>query len=180
MFLFLQHKYTETYEMRTELTISPLLSALDEICPSGYAIALHIRFTTPMFLFQTYKRDWIDTYTRKGMVMTDPTVRWGFENTGTQTWDNLSDQDDAGVLLEAAAHGLKFGFVHAMAADESRTVASFARNDRNFSEAETAAITTIMTKLHELTRDTDALPPAEIAALKTLSITLTHAGRPVT
>jgi len=176
----MQQKYTETVQMQKELTISPLLPALDAICPSGYAIALHIRFTTPTFLFQTYKREWIDVYSRKGMVMNDPTVRWGFQNTGTETWENLQAEDDAGVLAEAAEFGLKFGFVHALESGDSRSVASFSREDRNFTEAETAEIIAILEKLHEVTRDSDTLPPAEIAALKTLSISLTHSGKPVT
>ncbi|MBI1492067.1 autoinducer binding domain-containing protein [Halocynthiibacter styelae] len=166
--------------MSQELTISPLLRTLDDLCPAGYAIALHIRFTTPMFLFQTYSREWIDIYTRKGLVMQDPTVRWGFENNGTETWANLAGSDEAGVLTEAAEHGLKFGFVHALELQDSRSVASFARGDRDFTAEEVAAITGILVQLHELTRDTDALSDAEIAALKTLSITLTHAGKPVT
>lgn len=166
--------------MSQELTISPLLRALDDLCPAGYAIALHIRFTTPMFLFQTYSREWIDIYTRKSMVMQDPTVRWGFENTGTETWANLAESDEAGVLAEAAEHGLKFGFVHALQLHESRSVASFARGDRDFTAEEMTEITKILEQLHELTRDTDSLSDAEIAALKTLSITLTHAGKPVT
>lgn len=174
----MQQKYTGLIRMPQELTVSPLLSALDTLCPSGYAIALHIRFSTPTFLFQTYDRAWIDVYTRKGLVMQDPTVHWGFVNTGTETWENLKDSDDAGVLEQAAEFGLKYGFVLALENQESRSVASFAREDRNFTDEETNQIFRIMEKLHEVTLNAETLSKAEISALKTLSVTLTHAGSP--
>ncbi len=63
--------------------IGQLLGELDDLCPSGYAIALHIRYTTPAFLFQTYPKEWMEYYSQNGLVLHDPTVRWGLANTGT-------------------------------------------------------------------------------------------------
>lgn len=162
--------------MPNKLTISPLLSQLDELCPSGYAIALHIHFTTPVFLFQTYEREWIDVYSRKGLVMKDPTVRWGFSNTGVKVWSDLQGDDAEGVLKEAAEFGLKFGFVVALNEGDSKTVASFAREDRDYTESEQVEITQILKELHNCTLNAKSLPAAEIAELKLLSIELTQGG----
>ena len=111
--------------------------------------------------------------------MLDPTVLWGFQNTGSCKWSELAGQDEGGVLKDAASHGLKFGFVHALERDGSRSMASFARSDQEFSEKEIAEITAVLEKLHDLTGNTEQLPEDEISELKTLSITLTHAGKPV-
>lgn len=59
------------------------LDLLTENAPMGFAVAHHIRLTTPSFLFQNYSQDWISYYSENGLVMSDPTVLWGFENEGT-------------------------------------------------------------------------------------------------
>lgn len=160
--------------MKNGLNITPMLAELDSLCRSGYAIALHIKFTTPTFLFQSYRKEWIDYYSQNGLVLHDPTVRWGFENNGTKLWSDLADDDSEGIFEKAAEYDINFGFVHAMEGQGSRSVASFSRDDREFSEAEQEEIIDILGKLHEVTANNDQLPVDEVAALKQLSITLTH------
>jgi LuxR family transcriptional regulator len=58
----------------TQTEIRAVLSDLMTLAPTGYAAALHINFTTPAFLFQTYPTDWLAIYSQQGMVMKDPTV----------------------------------------------------------------------------------------------------------
>ncbi len=74
------------------------IARLDALCPAGYAMALHISYTTPKFLFQAYDSDWMEQYSKQGLVLKDPTVKWGFENTGTINWRDLKDLDEAGYL----------------------------------------------------------------------------------
>lgn len=160
--------------MDQHLSISPVLAKLDDLCPAGYAIALHIKFTTPTFLFQTYAQDWMDYYSQNGLVLHDPTVRWGFDNTGTRLWKDLEAEDEHGVLKKARKHGLKHGFVAAHVGHGTRSVASFARSDRDFEEAEISNICEMFIMLHDETVDTEQLSAKEREALKQLSITLTH------
>ncbi len=86
--------------MQDQAGILRTVERLTALAPSGYAIALHVRFTTPTFLFQTYPREWIEVYTQRGYVMSDPTVMWGFSNTGRVRWSDLADQDSAGMLAQ--------------------------------------------------------------------------------
>lgn len=161
-------------------SISQLLSTLDELCGSGYAIALHIRYTTPTFLFQTYPKDWRQVYTEQGMVLHDPTVRWGFENTGTIHWHSLEADDTFGIFEKARAYGLNYGVVLAIVQDGSRSVASFSNSEREFNEDEVAKIAMILGALHAKTVDVTKLPAEERAELKRLSIDLTHGASPET
>ena len=65
--------------MTQRASIAALLHDLDQRSPAGFAIALHIRFTTPTYLFQTYPKRWLDHYSSAGLVVHDPVVRWGFQ-----------------------------------------------------------------------------------------------------
>ena len=124
--------------MSAQLEIRHILGDLMDTATAGFALAFHVRFTTPSFLFQTYPKDWLDYYSQNGLVMSDPTVAWGFENTGAIGWSDLTASDSAGVLAKAAEFGLKHGATCATGSDESRSIGSFARADRDFTDAERA------------------------------------------
>jgi len=155
-------------------TILEHLSLMKAASPAGYAMALHVRYTTPRYLFQTYDQGWRDHYTQNGMVMQDPTVRWGFENTGTIRWSELVAQDLAGVLTQAASWGLNYGVTIALDKNQSRSIASFARSDREFTDAEIAEIGARLTQMHDETAELETLAPATRAALRQLSVFFTH------
>jgi len=161
-------------DIQTE--ISQTLKDIEGLSPSGYAMALHVKFNAPDFLFQTYSEDWINKYNLNGYVMLDPTVRWGFENTGLIRWSELADQDDAGVMKQAAEHGLKYGFAYVLDIDESRSLCSFARPDREFSDAEISVICPMAEAVHRATAKAGALNDATFAELKRLSIKVTRPG----
>jgi LuxR family transcriptional regulator len=105
---------------------------LKTIATAGFAPAFHVRFTTPTFLFQTYPKDWLDYYSQNGLVMSDPTVMWGFENTGAVDWAALQANDSAGVLAKAAEYGLKHGATYATEIDGSHSIGTFARTQTVF------------------------------------------------
>lgn len=160
--------------MNKKLSVARLLADMDTGSPAGFAIALHIKFSSPAFLFQTYPKRWIEIYTKRGLVLSDPTVRWGFENTGSIRWRDLASEDTAGVLQMARDFGLTHGFTAALVRQGSRTVASFARTDRDFLDAEIDDLTANLGALHDETLGLDELTQADQAALRKMSIRLTH------
>jgi LuxR family transcriptional regulator, quorum-sensing system regulator SdiA len=160
--------------MSPQRVISDVLAQLKALAPAGYAIALHVRFTTPSFLFQTYPRTWIDYYSKMGLVMQDPTVRWGFENTGTKRWSTMTGDDPAGVIAAAAEHGMAHGFTLAIDDSGSRSIASFARSDADFSDDDIAMISELARQLHLATANADTLLPETRDKLRNLSIMFTH------
>lgn len=160
--------------MHRQGRIATSLAAMKDAAPTGYAIALHIRFTTPLFLFQSYPKSWIDHYSGHGLVMRDPTVRWGLDNVGTVRWSALAGDDPDGVLVAAAEHGLDHGFSAALDDEGSRSIASFTRAERDFTDAEMAQIEERLRDLHLLTAEVETLVPDTRERLRRLSITFTH------
>lgn len=149
------------------------LEQMKGMAPTGYAMALHVRFTTPTFLFQTYPKEWIDTYSQRGYVMSDPTVAWAFGNTGVIRWADLAESDSAGILREAAARGMTHGFTLATDAGGSQSLGSFTRG-ADFSDEEIAGIRALFDRLHAVTAGLRVLAPETHAALRQMSITYTH------
>jgi LuxR family transcriptional regulator len=160
--------------MSPQVEIGDSLAALKALAPAGYAIALHVRFTTPLFLFQTYPPKWIEYYSKNGLVMRDPTVHWGFENTGVKPWDELVGDDPAGVISAAAEHGMKHGVTIAIDEANSRTIASFARSDRAFLPEDIAQVMDSARKLHASTAEAETLLPETRERLRKMSILFTH------
>ena len=54
------------------------LEALGKLAPAGYFAGLHIRFASPLHVFQTYDKAWTDHYTAQAYAMRDPMIAWGF------------------------------------------------------------------------------------------------------
>lgn len=160
--------------MQAQTEIIQSVEQLKALAPTGYAMALHVHFTTPTFLFQTYPKDWIDLYSQRGYLMSDPTVLWAFSNTGRVRWSDLAASDTAGVLAESAEHGMRFGFTLATDQGGSQSLGSFTRGDRDFSDAEIAEIEAVFLHMHRLTVDLRTLSPETHAAFKRLSLTYTH------
>ncbi len=160
--------------MSAETDILKSLEQLDGLCSAGYAIALHIHYTAPKFLFQTYDSEWMKTYSEQGLVLKDPTVAWGFENTGIAHWQDLEPLDEAGVLAKARAFGLRHGFTCATDKGDSRTIASFARDDRESTPDEITQICEIVEALHDYTAGIDAISQRDRDRLKEMSVVFTH------
>jgi LuxR family transcriptional regulator, quorum-sensing system regulator SdiA len=151
-----------------------LIRRLRRRSPAGFAIALHVTYTTPKYYLVAYEKDWLDYYSSKGFIMNDPTAHWGFANTGSIRWSELKDNDPAGVLSDAARFGLKYGLTTSVLADGSRTIASFARDDREMSDIDAAAIRKDVAELHRLTLGAEFFTPNLHETLRQLSIYLTH------
>lgn len=54
--------------------VAGLLDRLRTYCDTGFALAIHIRYTRPSLLYRTYDQAWIDHYSEKGFMLTDPVV----------------------------------------------------------------------------------------------------------
>lgn len=170
----MQPRCEENENVSPRTRIATLLRQIDLRSPAGFAIALHIRFTTPTFLFQTYAKRWTEHYSARGLMPRDPTVRWGFHNLGYVRWADLEAMDDGGVLEAAKDHGLMNGVAIAVYEQGSRSIASFARADRDYDLAEMIALEDLLRALHLATVASEALDESDRAALMDLSIALTR------
>lgn len=154
--------------------IGNLVESLSASGPAGFAIGLHLTYSSPRYMLQSYPAAWQQLYARNGYVMRDPTVHWGLANDGWIDWSDLGGSDPDGILDQAAAHGMAHGITVAVAERGSRSIASFARADRAFTAAEAGTIQVRVADLHDLTFSIHALPTALHDLLRRLSIILTQ------
>ncbi|MBK5932509.1 LuxR family transcriptional regulator [Rhodovulum imhoffii] len=152
------------------------LRKLDAYASAGYFLALHIRFTSPLFLFRTYDQAWTDHYTENGYVLRDPMTAWGFATTGSTRWSNRLIPDPFGIFKEAASFGLKYGVTISCGPVRSRTIASLARADREFTDVEITEIGKLVKRLHDMTEPPQKLTKAQIEALKCIADGDRHAA----
>lgn len=160
--------------MNKRASIATLLHDLDHCSPAGFAIALHIEFARPTYLFQTYPKRWLDHYSTNGLVVNDPTVHWGLNNVGYIEWRTLEAIDAKGVLEQAKDFGIMNGVTISALQSKSRTIASFTRADRNYTISEMEEIEDLVLQLHDATLCMDHLAASDRQALTEMSIRLTH------
>lgn len=149
---------------------------LSDASEAGFALAFHIQYTRPTFLFQTYPEAWISEYSEKGMVMSDPTVHWGFENDGYRRWSDLAKQDTAGVLDRAATYGLTYGVTCAYGQSQTRSMCSFARSDQEFSDEECEKLLDCVQALHDATHGLTALDGTLLQSLDKMNVKVSQPG----
>lgn len=143
------------------------------MCDTGFAVAVRIRFTRPLLLYQTYTQDWIDYYNHNGFVLQDPTVRWGLGSTGVLRWDTPGLEDPADVLGKARAHGLTNGVALSIGPPEARTISGHTRSSGPFSDEEVARLQDLMEEMHAATDGLDCEDHEEsdeVAALRSLEV----------
>ncbi|MGC9370343.1 MAG: autoinducer binding domain-containing protein [Paracoccaceae bacterium] len=160
--------------MFAHLSLTSVLDRIAALSPAGYAIALHVQFTTARYVFQTYDSAWAEYYSQHGLVLHDPVVRWGISHEGARRWSDMEAEDTMGVLEAARQHGLAYGVSVANLLDGSRSFGGFARSDRPHTDDEIAELELLLTRLARMTADPDALPEQEREALHALSVVQTH------
>lgn len=154
----------------SEARILRVLGAIAAAGPAGHAVGLHVGFNWPRYMLQGYSRAWQDIYAREALVARDPTVVWGFANTGWTRWSDIAELDTSGMFARAADHGLRHGCTVAIAGPTTRTIASFAHDRREFTDGEIIEVAAVVAELHALTEDDAALPPAIRSRLAQMSV----------
>lgn len=153
----------------SEVVFDRHLRRLAALAPKGYAIGLHIRFASASMMLQTYDPAWVDRYTSRGYMLCDPLVSWGFGTEGWTRWSELNHPDPHRVMDQAAEFGLRFGIAVSHGPTTSRSIAGFARGDREFTDAEAAEAERILHILHELSTPPDRLTNAQRMALRLIA-----------
>lgn len=162
--------------MSSRAEINAGLAGLGKLAPKGYFVGLHIRFAAPVMQFQTYGKDWSDFYSANAYALRDPTIAWGFSATGACRWSSLPVPDPFGILDHAAAHGLVYGLTVSHGPIGSRSIASFAREDREYTAEEIEQIAATVRRLHELAEPPESLTKAQKEALRCIAEGDRHAA----
>lgn len=162
--------------MSSRADINSGLRSLGKIAQAGYFLGLHIRFAAPLMQFQTYPEEWSEFYSKNAYALRDPTIAWGFSTTGSCRWSALPIPDPFNILRDAASHGLTYGLTFSHGPIASRTIASFARGDREFTDVEIDDIATTVQHLHQITEPPASLTKAQKEALRCIAQGDRHAA----
>lgn len=162
--------------MSQRADITAGVQKLARLSPKGLYLGLHIRFAAPLIQQTTYPEEWSDFYSANAYALRDPTIAWGFSTTGACRWSALPIPDPFNILKDAADHGLAFGLTVSYGPITSRTIASFARNDREFSDDEIAEISATIRRLHEISEPPASLTKAQKDALRCIADGDRHAA----
>ncbi len=145
---------------------------LDDLAPAGYHLVLRIGFAFPQYQRNTLPQEWVDLYTRQGLVIFDPIMRWVFDNSGCTRWSAISNGDDRKVMRTAASFGLNYGAAISVVHHDPpglRSFGSFARSDREFNDHELETLSSAVGEMHQALTPARALTKAEIDALEMLA-----------
>ncbi|MCZ4260582.1 autoinducer binding domain-containing protein [Limimaricola sp. G21655-S1] len=160
--------------MKIEQIVIEGLARLGDLAPAGFAIALHVRFQAPSYMFESYPPSWLETYAREGFLLQDPTVRSAMRHPGTTRWSELAAFDEADVLGRARAHGLVYGISHSIHDHPSLSMGGMARSDREFTKHEIREACAILQRLHDVTHRRETLGTDVSATLHEMAIVMTE------
>jgi LuxR family transcriptional regulator, quorum-sensing system regulator SdiA len=146
------------------------MAQMATLAPAGYAMGLHIRFTSPLFAIWTYDREWLDHYSEMGWAVQDPIVLWGLTCTGHVRWSDPALADPVGVFAAAASFGLIYGASVATGPVASRSIASLSRADREYTDQEIVAFAAVVQQLHDITAKPANLTKAQVEALRCIAM----------
>ena len=152
------------------------LHRLSLMAPNGFFFALHIRFALPLLHHQTYDEAWIERYTAQAFALRDPIIAWGFSTTGNARWSEIAIPDPFNILGQAKEFGMNYGFSVACGPIQSRTIASAARSDREFTDEEMESFSAIIRNLHDITEPPSSLTKAQVDALRCIADGDRHAA----
>lgn len=145
------------------------MSALSELAPAGFYVALRVGFHYPMEEKNEFPAEWIARYTSRGLMLADPVMHWVYQNSGAKRWSDLQGTDPRNVLGQAAEFGMNFGAACCLVdstASGQRSFGSFARSDREFTNDEVDSLFEIVESMHVLMVPPSNLTKAELEALR--------------
>lgn len=145
------------------------LSGFNKLAPAGFYVALRVGFAYPAEEHNKLPADWVARYTQRGLMMQDPVIRWVYENSGSERWSAIRIEDPRNVFQQARKFQLNFGVAISYcdgAAVGQRSYGSFARSDREITDAEIAELKDLLVALHFDRTPPSNLTDAELEALR--------------
>lgn len=139
-----------------------------EIAPSGFVVALDVRWKGPEYLHSEFPEKWKELYEDNGYFMMDPIFYWTLMNTGVTRWSEVDYPDPRGIGTKAAEHGLVFGATVSVKVDGMRSFLSAARADRELTEEEITSLANILEKWANIVKERPNLSDNELETLACL------------
>ena len=141
---------------------------IEELAPAGYYLALRIGFAFPVEEVNALPTEWIDHYTKNGLMLFDPVMRWAYGTTGSKRWSEMDLDDPRKVLGQAQTFGLRYGVAVSVFdgnAAGQRSIGSFSRSDREFFDLEIELLLAFVKRRHAELAPPTNVTMAELEAL---------------
>ncbi|WP_037282587.1 helix-turn-helix transcriptional regulator [Rubellimicrobium mesophilum] len=145
------------------------MQVLAEVAPAGHYLALKLRLTAPTTVMNRLPRQWVEHYSREGLLLADPVMGWIYAEVGVTRWSDIRLPDPKGVLAAAREHGLKYGVAVSLLdrrEEGGRSFGLFLREDREFADSEMGYLQAYVVTCHEALRPPQVLTSSEIEALQ--------------
>lgn len=141
---------------------------IEELAPAGYYLALRIGFAFPVEEVNALPTEWIEHYTKNGLMLFDPVMRWAYGTTGSKRWSEMDLDDSRKVLGQAQTFGLRYGVAVSVFdgnAAGQRSIGSFSRSDREFFDLEIELLLAFVKRRHAELAPPTNVTMAELEAL---------------
>ncbi len=132
--------------MNTDL-VKIELETIKEQATAGFFIGLFLDFSGPSTSIFGYKSDWINHYSENNYVVSDPSFAWAVSNDGTIRWSELY-VGETDIRSSMAEHGLLYGATASVLYNKKRSLATFSRSDREFTDQELVLLYRSVKKIH--------------------------------
>ena len=144
------------------------------LAPAGFYVALRVGFSFPTEELNQLPDPWVEHYTKHGLVVYDPMMKWVYASTGVARVSEIESPDPMGVVPTAALFGLNYGAIasaHLPTDQGRRSFGFFFRSDREYQTAELDLLNSMLSMLHsDQPQPLEVnLTAAEIEALRLLS-----------
>jgi LuxR family transcriptional regulator, quorum-sensing system regulator SdiA len=154
------------------MTLVSHCEAFSLAAPAGFYLALHVGYAFPEREVNRLPVDWIEFYTKRGLLVHDPVMRWVYSNTGAMRIEDLLLPDPEQVLVYARRFCLRYGAVVSILRRGDglhRSYATFYRTDCAFTLAELSVLQQRVEALHDEVGGNQSLTPLEVETLRMLS-----------
>ncbi len=141
------------------------LEALRQIAPSGFVLAIHVRWAGPEFLHSEFPEKWRKKYEENSYFMFDPLYYWTVMKSGQTRWSEVGLPDPHKIMKKAAEHGLVYGATTCVSGGQGKSFLSASRPDREFTAPELTQMKDYLDKWLKVVTERPLLTDAEFSTL---------------
>lgn len=149
---------------------------ISAIAPAGYYVGLRVGFFAPEIEINTFPAEWVEKYTIEALALADPLRYWALTNIGFTRWSSINGFSTNPVLELYAEFGCRYGVAIAISGKDKkakRSIAYFARMDREMTDEEIKSLYGILFKAHGHDKKL-SLTKAQAEALRLFASGLRH------
>lgn len=104
---------------------------IEPLCSHGYGAGFDFQNGIPQHLSVTFPQDWMMQYQSLNLAPRDPVIRWGMENEGHRSWEELADAGYPSDVFDLARqHGLENGTAVSVVLNQRRAIVGVTHKEK--------------------------------------------------